>query len=324
MLRTRITELFGIKYPIIGGAMIWISRAEFVSAVSNAGGLGLLALASFHSPEELRDDIRRTKDLTDKPFGVNIPIGPAVRQIDYDGMVNVIIEEGVQVVETAGRKPDPYMPLFKEAGIKVYHKVADVRHALSAEKIGMDAIAVLGYEGAGHVGLNDVTNFVMIRSAARALKVPVIAAGAISDAESLIAALALGAEGAIIGTGLLAAKECFAHERIKQWLIESRETDTTIIERAINNSARVMKNSVAEKVLKIEEREATVEELFPFISGLKVKELMETGNQDAGILHCGQGVGLLCEEKSVKDIINGIMNGIEAVSDRLKALGTFN
>jgi len=321
MLKTRITELFGIDYPIIGGGMLWLSRAELVASISNAGGLGIISSATFQSPSDLRDEIRKTKSLTDKPFGVNIPFIPTIRDISYEEIINTVIDEGVKIVETAGRSPEPYMPLFKEAGVKVMHKTPGVRYAQTAERVGVDAVAILGYEAAGHIGLEGVTNFVLIRRAARVLKVPVLAAGAISDAASLVAALALGADGVVVGTAFMLAKESLAHDRIKEWMLEAKENDTMLIQHSIRNTARVMKNPPAEKTLEMENKGATLEELIPVISGLKEKELMETGNKEAGIIHCGQVVGVIDRVKTIKEIIDDMISGAQAIGDRLKGLG---
>ncbi len=324
MLKTRITELFGIEYPIIGGGMLWLSRAEFVAAISNAGGLGIISSATFESSSDLRDEIRKTKNLTDKPFGVNIPFIPTIRDISYEEIIQTVIDEGVKIVETAGRSPEPYMPTFKEAGVKVMHKTPGVRYAQTAERVGVDAVAILGYEAAGHIGLDDVTNFVLIRRAAQVLKVPVMAAGAMSDAASLVAALALGADGVVVGTAFMLAKESLAHDQIKEWMLEARENDTMLIQHSIRNTARVMKNPPAEKTLEMENKGATLEELIPVISGLKEKELMETGNKEAGIIHCGQVVGVIDQVKSIKEIIDDMVNGAQEIGGRLKGLGVFS
>ena len=324
MLKTRITELFGIEYPIIGGGMLWLSRAELVAAISNAGGLGIISSATFESPSDLREEIKKTKSLTDKPFGVNIPFIPTIRDISYEEIIKTVIDEGVTIVETAGRSPEPYMPTFKEAGVKVMHKTPGVRYAQTAERVGVDAVAILGYEAAGHIGLDDVTNFVLIRRAAQTLKVPVLAAGAMSDAASFVAALALGAEGVVVGTAFMLAKECLIHDQIKEWMLEAKENDTMLIQHSIRNTARVMKNPPAEKTLEMENSGATIEELIPVISGLKEKELMETGNKEAGIIHCGQVVGVIDQVKSIKEIIDGMVSGAQEIGGRLKGLGVFS
>jgi len=324
MLKTRITELFGIEYPIIGGGMLWLSRAELVAAISNAGGLGIISSATFESTNDLREEIKKTKSLTDKPFGVNIPFIPTIRDISYEEIIQAVIDEGVKIVETAGRSPEPYMPTFKEAGVKVMHKTPGVRYAQTAERVGVDAVAILGYEAAGHIGLDDVTNFVLIRRAAQALKVPVLAAGAMSDAASFMAALALGADGVVVGTAFMLAKECLAHDKMKEWMLEAKENDTMLIQHSIRNTARVMKNPPAEKTLEMENNGATLEELIPVISGLKEKELMETGNLEAGIIHCGQVVGVIDQVKSIKQIIDDMVNGAQEVASRLKGLGVFS
>lgn len=324
MIKTKITELFGIEYPIIGGGMLWLSRAELVASISNAGGLGIISSASFDSCSELRDEIKRTQDLTDKPIGVNIPFLPTIRDINYEDIIRTTIDEEVKIVETAGRSPEPYMPMFKDAGIKVMHKTPGVRYARTAERVGVDAVAILGYEAAGHIGLEEVTNFVLIRRAAQILTVPVVAAGAISDAASFVAALALGAEGVLVGTAFMLAKESPADDQIKQWMLEARENETMLIQRSIRNTARVLKNPPAEKALEMEGKGATIEELIPVISGLKERELLETGNNEAGIIHCGQVVGVIDKLKTVKEIMEEMVSGAMSICDRLKALGVFN
>jgi len=324
MLKTRITELFGIEYPIIGGGMLWLSRAELVASISNAGGLGIISSATFESPSELREEIKKTKGLTDKPFGVNIPFIPTIRDISYEDIIKTVIDEGVKIVETAGRSPEPYMPMFKEADVKVMHKTPGVRYAQTAERVGVDAVAILGYEAAGHIGLEGVTNFVLIRRAAQVLKVPVVAAGAMSDAASFVAAMALGAEGVVVGTAFMIAVESLAHDQIKEWMLEAGENDTMLIQHSIRNTARVMKNAPAEKTLEMENKGATLDELIPVISGLKEKELLETGNKEAGIIHCGQVVGVIDKLKSIKEIMDDMMHGGQAIGDRLKGLGVFS
>lgn len=323
MVKTKITELFGIDYPIIGGGMIWLSRAELVASISNAGGLGVISSATFNSTSELRDEIRKTKDLTDKPFAVNIPFLPTIRDISYEEIIKTVIDEGVKIMETAGRSPEPYMPMLKEAGVKVMHKTPGVRYAQTAQRVGVDAVAILGYEAAGHIGLEGVSNFVLIRRAAQVLDIPVLAAGAISDASSFVAAMAMGAEGVVVGTAFMLAKESPAHDKTKEWMVDVKENDTMLIQQSIRNTARVLKNPPAVKTMEMEEKGATLEELIPIISGLKEKELLETGNNEAGILHCGQVVGVIDQVKTVKEIIDGMINGAQAISDRLKGFGVF-
>ena len=324
MLKTRITELFGIDYPIIGGGMLWLTRAELVASVSNAGGLGIIASATFDSPSQLREEIKKAKGLTDKPIGVNIPFLPTIRDISYEEIIKTVIDEGVKIVETAGRSPEPYMPMFKDAGMKVMHKTPGVRYAKTAERVGVDAVAILGYEAAGHIGLESVSNFILIRRAAQELKIPIVAAGGISDASSFVAAMALGAEAVIVGTAFMMAAESMAHDRIKEWMLAAKENDTMLIQHSIRNTARVLKNPPAEKTFELEEKGATLEELIPIISGQKEKELLETGNNEAGIIHCGQVVGVIDQVKTVKEIIDGMMSGAREIGDRLKGFGVFS
>ena len=307
MFQTRITELFEIKYPIIQGGMQWVATAELVAAVSNAGGLGILSALSF-DPEGLRKEIRRTKKLTDKPFGVNLTFLPTLRPINYEDYIKVIIEEGVKIVETAGRNPEPYMPYFKEAGIKVIHKCTAVRFAKKAEEIGCAAVSIDGFECAGHPGEEDITSLILIPLTVDAVKIPVIASGGFADARGFVAALALGAEGVNMGTRFLATKEAPVHPNIKKWLVEASERDTRLILRTLRNTARVLNNKVVEQVLELEKRGAGIEEIGPLVSGLKGKKMLETGDRDAGILACGQCVGLIKDIPTVKELIERIVN----------------
>ena len=318
MFKTRITEMFGIQYPIIGGGMLWLSRAELVAAISNAGGLGILSSATFPTVEEFREEIRKTKRLTNKPFGVNFPLLPTVRPTDMGKFIDVVIDEGIKIVETAGRNPEPYMKHFKDGGIKVIHKTPAVRFAKTAERAGVDAVAILGCEGAGHVGLEYVTSMFLIPQAVNSLRVPVIAAGGIGDARGFVAALALGAGGVLMGTRFMASEECLIHPTVKDWLMKARETDTMLVQQSIKNTARVIKNKPAEKTVEMEQKGASLEELLPVISGLKEKEGFETGNLDAGIMHCGQAVGLIQEIPTVKEIIDGIISEAKSICCRLQ------
>lgn len=318
MFNTRITQMFDIQYPIIQGGMLWVSRAELVAAVSNAGGLGILSSATFPTAEELREEIRKTKCLTDKPFGVNFPIFPTIRPTDIEKYINVVIEEGVEIVETSGRSPEPYMKQLKDGGVKVIHKVPAVRFAQTAERVGVDAIVILGCEGGGHIGLDSVASLILIPRAVDAVKIPIIAAGGFGDARGFVAALVMGAEGVLMGTRFMASKESPVHPKVKQWLIEAKETDTVLIQQSIRNTARVVRNKPAEKTLEMEQEGASLEELLPVISGLKEKELFETGDLDAGIMHCGQVGGLIQEIPTVKEIIDGVINGAKSICYRLQ------
>ena len=323
MFKTRVTEMFGIQYPIIQGGMMWLGRAELVSAVSNAGGLGILSSMTFSTPEELKEEIKKTKSLTDKPFGVNFPFLPGLRPVEPEYFIDVAIEEGVKIFETAGRSPEPYMERFKKGGAKVMHKLTAVRFARTAERVGCDAVIIDGFECAGHPGEEDVTSLILIPLTADAVQVPVIAAGGFGDARGLVAALALGAEAVLMGTRFMVTKECPMHPKVKERLLEAREMDTMLVQRSLRNSARVLKNAASEKTAEMEKRGASLEELAPVISGLKEKEIFETGELDIGILHCGEVVGLIKDLPSVKEVIDRIVSEAKEIQQRLSSEGLF-
>ena len=318
MFKTRITEMFGIQYPIIGGGMLWLSRAELVAAISNAGGLGILSSATFPTVGEFREEIRRTKSLTNKPFGINFPLIPAARPLDMNAYIDAMIDEGVKIVETAGRNPEEYMKHFKDAEVKVIHKTPAVRYAQTAQRIGVDAVAILGCEGGGHIGMDYVSSMVLIPQAVQSLKIPVVAAGGIMDAGGFVAALAMGADGVLMGTRFMASKECPVHPKVKEWMITTRETDTMLIQQSLKDTTRAIRNKPAEKTLEMEQKGASLEELLPIISGLKGKELFETGNLDAGIMSSGQVIGLIREIPTTKEIIDGIISEAKSICYRLQ------
>ncbi|MCL0097900.1 nitronate monooxygenase [Dehalococcoidia bacterium] len=319
MFQTRLTQLLGIEYPIIQGGMQWISRAELVGAVSNSGGLGILSALTFASPAELAAEIRKTRSITDKPFGVNLTMLPTLHPVDIDSYIDVIVEEGVRIVETAGRSPEQYMERLKAGGIKVIHKCVAVRFARTAERIGCDVVSIDGYECAGHPGEEDVTSLILIPLAADAVKIPVVASGGFGDARGLVAALALGAEGINMGTRFMVTQEAPIHPRVKQWLIEASERDTMLILRSLRNSVRVLRNPVAENVAAMEKQGATVEEMAPLISGQGGKELLETG-EGAGLQACGQVVGLIRDIPSVKEVIDRIIDEARDILERFHPL----
>ncbi len=320
MLKTRVTELLGIEYPIIQGGMQWVATAELASAVSNAGGLGIISALSF-DPEDLRQEIRKARELTDKPFGVNLTFLPTLKPINYEDYIKVIIEEQVKIVETAGRNPEPYMKYFKDNGIKVIHKCTAVRFAKKAQEIGCDIVSIDGFECAGHPGEEDVTSLVLVPATVDAVDIPVIASGGFGDGRGLVAALALGAEGINMGTRFLATREAPVHENIKRWLIEATERDTVLILRSLRNTARVLRNSVAEKVLQLEAEGAGIEKIGSLVSGLKGKEMLVTGDREKGILACGQVVGLIKDIPSVKELIERVVNEAkEIVEGRLNKI----
>jgi len=321
MFETRITKMFGIKYPIIQGAMQWLSRAELVSAVSNAGGLGIISSLSFPTAKELRQEIKKTKGMTDKPFAVNITLMPTARPVNYEEYISAAIEEGVKIIETSGRSPEQYMKLLKDAKAKVVHKAARVRDIITAERVGVDAVTIDGFSAGGHPGMDDVGSIVLIPAAVDAVKIPVIAAGGIGDARGFVAALSLGAEGVLMGTRFVASQECDLHPKIKEWLLQARETDTLMIERSIKNAARVMKTEFSLRVLEMEEKGATLEELLSLISGERAKRSYISGDVNDAVIACGQVVGLIRDIPSVKEIIDGIISEAKLIMQRLHNMG---
>ncbi len=321
MFKTRITEMFGIKYPIMSGPMQWISRAELVSAVSNAGGLGILASLTFPECEELRQEIRKTKSMTDKPFAVNITLLPTTRPVNYEDYFNTAIEEGVNIIETSGRSPEPYMKLLKDAKVTVMHRATRTRDIKTAERVGVDAVTIIGTEAAGHPGMEDVTSLVRIPVATDAVKVPVIAAGGIADARGFVAALALGAEGVLMGTRFLTSKECNVHPKAREWLLQLGEADTILVQRSIKNTERVVRTEFTEKILEMEEKGATLEELLPLISGQRGRNAYITGDISNAKISTGQVVGVIHNILSVKEIIEGIISDAKFIVQRLHNLG---
>jgi len=315
MFRNRVTEMLHIEYPIIQGGMLWISCPELAAAVSNEGGLGMLASAVYASSEELRDAIWKTKSLTDKPFGVNISLFPTTGADLNEEFIDVLVEEGVGVAETSGmRSPAEYVGRLKEGNVKIIHKCAGIGYAKTAERVGVDAVTMIGAENGGATGMSDVTTFVAIPAAVNALNIPVIAAGGICDARSFVAALALGAEGVLIGTRFMATHESPAHPKFKEWLVKAKETDTIITERSLKIGHRVLRNQAAEKVLEVEGRgsssgEFLLEELLPLISGEQARKVMIEGKIEEGLAYCGQVVGRIDKILSVKEVIREMVNG---------------
>ena len=317
MFKTRITELFGIKYPIIAGGMHLLSRAELVAAVSNAGGLGILASTTFETKEELREEIRKTRSLTNKPFGVNLNLFPMMRQRSVEEDIDLFIDEGVGIIESSGASPEPYIPRLKEAGGKIIHKVPAVRFAQKAESVGVDAVTIVGFECAGHPGMDDVTSLILVPLTADALKIPVVAGGGFCDARSFVAALALGADGVMMGTRFVATHECIVHPKIKEWLVKARETDTTLIDRSLGLPMRVVKNKPAEKALEMDKRGASLEELLTVISGELGRKAWMEGDIAAGVVSLGMAVGRIHEIVSVKKAIDDIIEEAQATCKRL-------
>ena len=323
MFKTWITEALGIKYPIIQGAMLWLSRAELAAAVSNAGGLGIIDALSHSTAEDLRQEIRKMKSLTDKPFAVNITLMPLKRSISLEEYICVAIEEGVKIFETSGRSPRRYMKFFKEAKATVMHKIARIRDAKTAERVGADAVTIVGYEAGGHIGIEETSSLVRIPSCVDAVNIPVIAAGGFSNGRGLVAALALGAEGILMSTRFMASQECALHPNFKELLLQTKENGTVTIERSIRNTARVIGTDFAAKIVELEEEGATLEELFPLISGTRGKQSYASGDTNDSIIYCGQVVGLMHEIPTVKEIIDGIINEAKLLGERLRRTGVF-
>jgi nitronate monooxygenase len=322
-MRTRVTELLGIEHPIVQGGMQWVGRAELASAVSNAGGLGILTALTQPSPDDLRREIERCRQLTDKPFGVNLTILPTIKPVPYEDYARAIAESGVGIVETAGRNPEPFLPLFKQAGIKVIHKCTSIRHSLKAERIGCDMVSVDGFECAGHPGEDDVTNLILLPLAARRLKIPFLASGGLGDGRGMAAALAMGAEGINMGTRFMVTREAPIHESVKQAMVDADELDTALIYRSLRNTARVFKNEVAEQVLAIEAQpgETRFEDIRDLVSGARGKDLLENGDLDQGIWSAGMVVGLIDDIPSCQELIERIVNEARAIiNDRLHAM----
>ncbi|MFC2005504.1 NAD(P)H-dependent flavin oxidoreductase [Chloroflexota bacterium] len=321
MLKTRITEMFGIEYPILSGPMAYLSQPELVSAVSNAGGLGILSSIERPTTEELREAIKKTKSLTDKPFAVNITMLPAARPINYEDYFNAAIEEGVDIFETSGRSPEPYIKLLKDAKVKLMHRATRTRDIKTAERVGVDAVTILGTEAAGHPGMEDVTSLVRIPIAVDAVKIPVIAGGGIADARGFVAALALGAEGVLMGTRFLTSKECNVHPKAREWLLQLGEVDTILVQRSLKNTERVVRTEFTEKILEMEGKGATLEELLPLISGQRGRSAYITGDTSNAKISTGQVVGLIHNILSVKEIIEGIISEAKPILQRLQSIG---
>lgn len=317
-MQTRITQLFGIEHPIIQGGMHFVGFAELAAAVSNAGGLGIITGLTQRTPQRLKAEIARCRGMTDKPFGVNLTFLPAITPPDYPGFIDVIVDSGVKVVETAGNNPQKYMPALKQAGIKVIHKCTSVRHALKAESIGCDAVSVDGFECGGHPGEDDIPNMILLPRAAEELKIPFVASGGMADARSLVAALALGAEGMNMGTRFIATQEAPVHHHVKEAIVAASELDTRLIMRPLRNTERVLANAAVERLL-ARERELGPKLGFADIAaevGGVYPKIMQEGIMDAGAWSCGMVVGLIHDIPTCKQLIDRIMQGAEALIRR--------
>jgi nitronate monooxygenase len=313
MISTRFTELFGVEHPIAQGGMQWVGRATLVSAVANAGALGFITALTQPTPEDLTKEIARCRDLTDKPFGVNLTILPAIKPPPYAEYRQAIIEAGIKIVETAGYKPQEHIDAFHEHGIKVIHKCTSVRHALSAERMGADAISIDGFECAGHPGEDDVPGLILIPAAADKVRIPMIASGGFGDARGLVAALALGADGINMGTRFMATKESPIHENVKQQMVENDERATDLIFRTMRNTARVAKNAISQQVVELERGGAKFEDVRELVAGTRGKVVYETGDPDHGIWSAGMIQGLIHDIPSCAELISRIVSEAEGI-----------
>ncbi len=318
-MKTRITELLGIDYPIIQGGMMWVGTADLAAAVSNAGGLGIITALTQPNPEGLVQEIARCRELTGKPFGVNLTILPSIKPPPYEEYVRAIIESGVKIVETAGRNPQPFMSAFKAAGVKVIHKCTSVRHALKAEEIGCDVVSVDGFECAGHPGEDDVTNLVLIPAVAARVTIPIVASGGIANGYQMAAAFALGAEGINMGTRFVATREAPVHINIKQAIVDADERQTALIFRTLNNTARVFKNTVAGEVLAIEARPGQTDfsVIQPLVAGSRGRQaVMVEGDVDGGIWAAGMVIGLINDIPTCEALLQRIVAEAREAAER--------
>lgn len=321
MFKTRFTETFGIEHPIVQGGMQWVGRAELVAAVANAGALGHITALTQPTPEDLVKEIERCRELTDKPFGVNLTILPAIKPPPYMEYAQAIVDSGVKFVETAGNNPVEFLEIFKPAGIKTIHKATTVRHAIKAQQIGVDAVSIDGFDCAGHPGEDDVTNLILIPRAADALDIPLIASGGISDARGMVAALALGADAINMGTRFMCTAESPIHEKVKDHLIQADERMTDHIFRSFRNTARVAKNAVSQEVIRIEKEGGDFEAVRELVSGARGKTVYETGDTDAGIWSAGLSQALIDDAPTCQELVDRMVTEAEAIiNERLSGL----
>ena len=315
MIKTKITELFEIEHPIVQGGMHYVGFAEMAAAVSNAGGLGIITGLTQPSPKDLANEIGRCHEMTDKPFGVNLTFLPGFANPDYPGYIKSIVDGGVKIVETAGRSPEKFMPLLKEAGIKVIHKCTSVRHSLKAEKIGCDAASVDGFECGGHPGEDDIPNMILLPRAAEELSIPFIASGGMGNGQQLVAAMAMGAEGINMGTRFIATKEAPVHENVKEALVNASELDTELIMRPLRNTERVLKNEAVNRILEKEKTlgdNVQIQDIFGEVAGVYPK-IMQEGTMDAGAWSCGMVAGLIHDIPTCKELIDRIIQDLSLI-----------
>ncbi|AFK52679.1 MAG: nitronate monooxygenase [Tistrella sp.] len=322
-MKTRITELLGIRHPIIQGGMHYVGFAELAAAVSNAGALGIITGLTQKTPELLAREIARAREMTDQPFGVNLTFLPTFQAPPYPEYIQAIVEGGVKIVETAGRSPEAYMPALKAAGIKVIHKCTSVRHALKAEKIGCDAVSVDGFECGGHPGEDDIPNMILLPRAAEELTIPFVASGGMADARSLVAALALGADGMNMGTRFIATKEAPVHENVKQAIVAATELDTRLVMRPLRNTERVLANAAVDRLVEIEREKGAdlkIDDIHDLVAGVYPRVMIE-GEMDAGAWSCGMVAGLIHDVPSCQELIDRIMSEAEGlINQRLAGM----
>ena len=315
MIKTKITEMFGIKHPIIQGGMHYVGFAEMASAVANAGGLGIITGLTQKSPEDLAKEIAKCHEMTDKPFGVNLTFLPGFQEPDYPGYIQAIVEGGIKIVETAGRSPEAYMPDLKGAGIKVIHKCTSVRHSLKAEKIGCDAVSVDGFECGGHPGEDDIPNMILLPRAAEELSIPFVASGGMGNGQQLAAALSMGADGINMGTRFIATKEAPVHQNVKEALVAASELDTKLIMRPLRNTERVLANGAVDKILEKEKAlgdDIQITDIMDEVAGVYPKIIQE-GTMDAGAWSCGMVAGLIHDIPTCSDLVERIVSDAEEI-----------
>ena len=313
MLKTKITELLGIEHPIIQGGMHYVGFAELASAVSNAGALGIITGLTQKTPADLANEIARCREMTDKPFGVNLTFLPAMIAPDYPGYIDAILEGGIKIVETAGRNPQQYLPKLQAAGVKIIHKCTSVRHALKAEAIGCDAVSVDGFECGGHPGEDDIPNMILLPRAAEELKIPFVSSGGMADGRSLVASLAMGAEGMNMGTRFIATKEAPVHDNVKQAIVAATELDTRLVMRPLRNTERVLNNAAVGRLLEKEQRlgkDLKFEDIIDEVAGVYPR-IMRDGDMDAGVWSCGMVAGLIHDIPTCQELIDRIMSEAE-------------
>ena len=317
--KTRVTEILGVEHPLIMGTMQGHSNAELVAAAANAGAFACIASTMYNTSQALREEIRKAKSLTDKPFGVNINLFPMIRPQNIDEYIDAVLEEGVTVIETAGRSPEELVDHIKKGNAKLMHKCARLRDARKAESLGADLVEIVGFECGGHPSREGIGGLVLIPQVVDAVQIPVIAGGGIADARGFVAALALGAEGVLMGTRFLASRECLLHLNLKSRLVDVMSTESTLVLGTIGDPIRVLRTGLVSKVQELEEKGATLEDLLPLVAGEKSREAMSAGDVDNSLLPCGQVVGMIRDIPTVKELIDSIINGAIAVQERLSS-----